>query len=97
LFWSKPEKALMVLKTLLLGSPLAYIGLIYFPVRFGFGLAWLAGLVYMSDFGYSFTISIHSMVRLKYEVWRMSRDLKQDEGPKIDPSFLQRSIKTKLF
>ena len=93
LFWSKPKKALTVLKVLLLGSPIAYFGLLYFPIRYVVAAGWVAGLVYMSDFGHSFVASAFSMVRLKFEVWRMSRDLKLDEGPNLDPLVLQRSIK----
>jgi hypothetical protein len=93
LFWSNPKKALTVLKVLLFGSPIAYFGLCYFPIRYVVAAGWAAGLIYMSDFGNSFVASVFSMLRLKFEVWRMSRDLKLDEGPNLNPHVLQRSIK----
>lgn len=57
LFWSKPAKAVIVLKILLLGVPVVYMTLSFLPIRYGVAIIWLAGLVYMSDFGYSFVAS----------------------------------------
>ena len=69
LFWSKPEKALKVLKVLLLGGPVTYLALTYLPLRYGVGFAWVASFVYLSDFGRSFCASVVQTLRLNYEVW----------------------------
>lgn len=85
LFWSKPKKAFLVLKLLIFGSPVAYLGLLYVQLRYLVAAAWVAGLVYASDFGSSCVSSAIATIRLKYEVWRMNRDLMMDEGPNLNP------------